>query len=155
MATWEAIASWGKVTRRDALDLFVGRKIGNGIAREVYECALDETLVVKIETGCGSFQNVAEWQIWNALRDTAAGKWLAPCVRISATGAVLLMRRTEPLQVKQLPKRMPVWLTDFHLANYGMLNGRVVCHDYGVADSVVIGLGASKRMRKPDWVELQ
>lgn len=155
MATWKAIAEWGNVTRRDAIEMFVGARIGGGMSREVYECSLDKSLVVKIETGYASFQNISEWKIWNALSETKAATWLAPCVSISATGAVMLMKRTEPLQVKQLPKQMPAWLTDFHMANYGMLNGRVVCHDYGTADSVVIGLGASKRMRKPDWVELR
>lgn len=155
MATWKDIADFGQTTRRDIVDLFLGRKIGSGCARDVYECAFDSRSVIKVESKYASFQNVSEWKIWEALRDTPQARWLAPCIAISATGSVLLMRKTEPLQEKQLPKKMPAWLTDFHMANYGMLDGRVVCHDYGVADSVVIGMGASKRMKKPDWVELR
>lgn len=139
--------------RLDLIRLVLGKKLGSGMSRQVYACTLDQNFVVKVEDHYGCFQNVLEWEIWTALKDTDQARWLAPCSRISACGAVLIQRRTEPLQVKQLPKRMPVWLTDFQLANYGMLDGRVVCHDYGVTGAVVIGRGASNRLRTVQWPE--
>ena len=59
-----------------------------------------------------------------------AKQWLAPCVSISPCGSVLIQRRTLPVTKAQLPSKVPAWLTDFKLANWGMLDGKVVCHDY-------------------------
>ena len=68
---------------RDFGFAFCGAKLGAGIGREVYECAIDPSKVVKIETASQSFQNVIEWETWHRLKDGPHGKWLAPCRFIS------------------------------------------------------------------------
>ena len=39
------------------------------------------------------------------------------------------MKKTRPL--KRLPKRLPSFLDDLALRNFGTYRGRPVCHDYG------------------------
>jgi hypothetical protein len=136
---------------RDFFDLVAGRRLGSGIGREVWTCTLDPTVVIKFETGGGSFQNVVEWEAWQSLRwNEDSSKWLAPCVNISSCGAVLLQKRTEPMRQAELPARVPAWACDLKLENWGMLDGRPVMHDYGLA-SVIMGRGATKHMKKADW----
>lgn len=131
------------------VDLFCGDELGSGIDRRVFECKLDPAIVIKIERpDTTRFQNILEFQTWNDLGHTPLGKWLAPVRRVSDSGFVLLMAKTEPVPKGKLPLRMPEWLTDCKASNYGMLEGRVVCHDYGT--NLIIA-HASKRLRKVHW----
>lgn len=134
---------------RDVFQLLTGDKLGNGIARTVYECLLNHEWVVKVEEASRSFQNVIEWETWNSVRGTELEKWFAPCLHISPSGTVLVMARTTQVPEKKYPKLMPVFLTDFKRDNYGLYRGRVVCHDYGT--NLLMEHGKSQRMRKPDW----
>lgn len=132
----------------DVFRMLCGDHLGRGSAREVYECAYDPSLVVKIENRAGSFQNIAEWHVWqDAQFIEHAADWLAPCVKISPCGTVLIQRKTSP--AKSYPERLPTWLTDTKRANYGLLGRRFVCHDYGV--NLICNSGLSKRLRKVEW----
>lgn len=130
----------------DLARVICGNELGSGIARTAFVCRIDPTKVVKIENAAGSFQNVKEWEIWQALRWSDQKKWLAPCVEISPCGMVLIQARTETPPRSRMPKRVPRWMTDFKRENWGLYQGRVVCHDYGV------NVGEfTARMRTPDW----
>lgn len=112
--------------------LFVGDVIGSGMSRTVYEFNIDPTKVVKIETARQRFQNVMEWELWNECRECPAlAKYLAPCRYISDCGIVLIMDKTQPLRATEIPKSLPAFLTDHKVENFGLLDGKVVCHDYG------------------------
>lgn len=145
-----SLSSYGASTIGDFGYLFCGERLGQGIGREVFVLATDPTKVVKIETQAQSFQNILEWEAWHAAKDGPTAKWLAPCHFISPSGIVLIMDRTQPLRRGEEPDRMPVWLTDFKRTNYGLLNGRVVCHDYGTARALDRGI-ASKAMKSVKW----
>ena len=113
--------------------MFVGDKLGDGSAREVFELQLDDTKVVKIEQGNGSFQNVVEWEIWCRYKDNPrVAKWLCPCHYISASGSMLIMSKAANLRDEEIPKRVPKFLLDHKKDNFGMLDGKVVCRDYGL-----------------------
>lgn len=128
--------------------MLCGDRIAAGSSRAVYQCAYDDGLVVKIENGAQSFQNIAEWQVWqDAQFMPHALDWLAPCVSISPCGLVLIQKKTEP--AKRFPEKLPVWLTDTKRANYGMIGRRFVCHDYGT--HLMCNSGLSKRLRKVEW----
>lgn len=152
----------------DIEGLFLGKPIGGGIDRNVY--ALKETSawgwrhkitqapevddeecrhVIKVQKGhTGYFQNVAEWLLWETARATRLARWLAPCVAISPCGLYLIQRRVEPLRRRDLPKRMPTFLSDLKRENFGMLEGKVVCCDYGLG----VDAGAIKtKLRKARW----
>jgi hypothetical protein len=111
-------------------DLFLGDLIGEGQFRKVYELRFAPSLVAKIELrASGEFENVAEWHVWNQLRDTEWGRWLAPCEAISFSGSVLIQRKTSP--IARLPKQVPSFMCDLKPENFGRLSGHLVAHDYG------------------------
>lgn len=126
--------------------LFLGRKLGSGMSRKVYQCRQDCEAVVKIEIRGGMFQNIREWEAWSQLQYSPRGKWLAPCIAISPCGTILLQRKIIPLRMKEAPKKMPSFLNDFKLENYGIYNGRVVCCDYG---TFIIAGGM--RLKPANW----
>ena len=132
----------------DVFRMLCGDHIGSGAGRHVYECAYDPSVVVKIETEAGSFQNITEWNLW---RDAEfiphAAAWLAPCIKISPCGIVLIQKKTTT--PKKYPDKVPAWLTDTKRTNYGMIGKRFVCHDYGV--NLMCNSGLSKRLRKVEW----
>lgn len=130
----------------DLLHLMCGERLGSGVSREVFVFKPDPTFVLKFETGAGSFQNVLEEELWrNACNKTR--KFLAPCISISANGAILLQKRTS-LAVK-FPKKFPAFFTDLKRSNFGMLGNKLVCHDYGY--SRVYAVGLSLRLIKAEW----
>lgn len=135
----------------ELFDLFVGEKLGNGIARDVYAHAYDPDLVIKFEASKRSFSNVVEWELWNRVQDTAAAKWFAPCEYISPCGAILIQKRTKPVSHSELPKRIPHFFTDLKAPNWGRLGDRIVCHDYGL--HLMHERGMSVKLVKADWRE--
>lgn len=142
-------SNFRNVTERDFFRMFCGNKLGSGSARQVYECEYNPEYVVKIEDAAHSFQNVLEWNIWNDAQHMHPDiqKWLAPCVRISPCGIILIQKRTKP--AKKYPEKLPSWLTDTKRQNYGMIGNRFVCHDYGV--NLMCNNGLTKRLRKVEW----
>lgn len=133
----------------DFFHLFAGGLIGRGQGREVYEHAFDPKLVIKIETGSGSFQNVMEWETWRdaAEMQNGASNWLAPCEAISPCGIVLVQRKTKPAKV--YPDKVPCFLTDLKRGNFGMIGNRFVAHDYGV--NLMCNEGLKLKMQKAEW----
>lgn len=138
------------ILSKELLHLFTGRQIGFGCFRDVYECAIDpERLVIKFEFKDISFSNVIEWDTWQALRYSDYSKWFAPCKFISPCGRILIQERTEKVSTKELPRFLPVFFTDTKKDNFGMLDGRIVCHDYGF--NRLIEEGLAKKVRKVNW----
>lgn len=107
--------------------LLLGDYIGAGSFREVYKMRFVENYVIKIETG-KTFYNVAEWEAWQEC-PTELARWLAPCIHISDCGTCLIQARVTP--VKRRPVKIPNWLDDNKLGNWGKYKGRLVCCDYG------------------------
>jgi hypothetical protein len=135
---------------RDLVNMMCGERLGSGIGREVFVNSLDKTQVIKFEGNACSFQNVIEWETWKRVVGTEFERWFAPCISISPNGSVLIQARTTV--PTKFPDQMPVFLTDFKRANYGVYKGRVVAHDYGT--NLLMERGMSKRMRKPYWWDL-
>ena len=107
-------------------------ELGSGMSRVVYVLPFDETKVIKVENSAGMFQNVKEWEFWLTQKwNTKVSKWLAPCRHISDCGTFLIMDRTEALPKARVPVKLPRFLTDKKKENFGLLNNKVVCHDYG------------------------
>lgn len=120
------------VSSRDLASLVLGTKLGSGMSRDVYECRLDNAFVVKVENASQDFQNVIEWEIWNNVRYLPnVAKWFAPCQFISPNGIFLIQRRVEKGQARQYPKKVPYFFRDTKYDNFGFLDGRFVCCDYG------------------------
>jgi hypothetical protein len=131
----------------DLLRLVCGPALGSGIARTVYECRLNPDVVLKFETAGQSFQNALEWECWRTWQyDKAVRRWLAPCVQISPCGTVLVQRRTTLVPDDRYPTKIPRFITDTKRANFGLLDGRFVCHDYAMTIH-----NLSTAMKKATW----
>ena len=119
---------------RDAFNLLCGALIGQGTYRKVFECAIDPTLVVKVELEqeWRTFPNHDEFRFWQEQADyRKVSDWLAPCVRISPDARILLQKRCQPLRATDtLPEKLPEFLTDRKRDNFGWYEGRLVCLDY-------------------------
>lgn len=147
-------------TFEEAFNLLCGDLIGEGCSRKVFSCNLLPDVVVKVEETARSFENIVEWTIWNQVQGTPAERWFARCRWISPSGHILIMDRTHPARLKELPERVPVWCSDLKRTNWGVSDDSedsgkwVVCHDYGSLSSHVIERGTgNKRMRKAHWID--
>jgi hypothetical protein len=111
--------------------LMLGEHLGSGISRHVFVLKHEPKLVAKIEPDDTQyFCNVIEWDVWKSVKDhPEVAKWFAPCEDISMCGSVLLQARTKP--IKKMPDKVPSFLSDCHLGNFGIYKGRPVVHDYG------------------------
>jgi hypothetical protein len=105
--------------------------LGRGAYRTVF--ALDGERVLKVENDGLTFSNQHEWTLWQDVSGTKWAKWFAPCLSIDAFGAALIQTRTKPLSDEQWAslRRIPDFMADAKRENWGWLNGRPVCHDYG------------------------
>lgn len=138
--------SFDKGVWRDAFGMIVGSFIGEGAYRKVYASCFDPTEVIKIEVEAGHFANVKEWEIWNQVQYGPLAKWFAPCYRISPNGILLSQARTTPASRKDMPKKVPGFITDLKPMNWGWYKDRVVCHDYG---NILIGSGS--KLKNANW----
>ena len=124
----------GKAVFQDAFNLLCGQKLGEGIHREVFECSLRSDLVVKVETSdLRYFANVLEMKFWNDHEYyNKVAKWLAPCEFLSPDGRVLLQKRCDPLPNSYRFPKMPAFLSDLKVSNFGIYENRLVCVDYAM-----------------------
>lgn len=132
---------------RTTIAMLCGEHLGRGISRTVFEMRFNPEYVVKIEENNGQFQNIMEWKIWNKARQSfpTVLECLAPCVEISTCGRVLIMKRTKPVPKEMKDVTLPIWMSDISRRNIGMIDDKVVCHDYGL----IVPVGPSfKRMTK-------
>lgn len=131
----------------EALGLLMGKKLGSGAYRDVYECPMDPTVVVKYEHSCsGRFCNIDEWNIWrDAQENPEIAAWLAPVRFVSSCGQFLIQDRTAP--ITRVPKRVPSFMCDLKAENMGRLGRRVVFHDYA---NTLIETQAFKRLKLVD-----
>jgi hypothetical protein len=136
---------------RELEGMLCGDIINTGSSRRVYQCNLNRDWVVKREIA-NTRQNVIEYEIWE-FAETQDGKWLAPCHFMSANGLFLIQSKTTPLRAEERPKRLPAFLTcDLKLENFGWLDGRIVCHDYGTLVASIKRHGTNLKPAK--WHDL-
>lgn len=128
------------------LQTLVGNRIGFGIHREVFELRGRPDLVLKVEVTGRTFANVKEWEVWRHVEDvTAIAHWFAPCVTIDQLGISLIQHRTQPMPDKVWQKlEVPHFFTDVKQANWGLIGGKPVCHDYALNLLMERGMGGKK-----------
>lgn len=135
-----------KLIAEDAFNLLCHHKLGTGIHRDVFECRINDKLVVKVENDLPwrYFANVHEMKFWSDNQHCEAiAKWLAPCEYLSPDGLLLVQRRCEPLRESD---KLPSFLTDVKRDNFGLLDGRIVAFDYALNIS-----SPSARLKKANW----
>lgn len=134
------------------LEHFVGAELGAGSFRRTYALARDPDLVLKIQFASGH-HNVIEWETWQAAKGTRWERWFAPCVSIDSWGSALLMKRATPFDGDDdflaAVKKVPPFFHDVKWTNWGMLDGRPVCIDYGHTLLFQQGMTAAGSRMKP------
>lgn len=137
------------VIENDFFEMICTDKIGAGINREVWG-TINPHVVIKFEEP-DSHNNITEYNLWRSacLADNDFQHWLAPCIKISKCGRVLMMRRTTPLEKWNVPKKIPRIFCDIGRRNWGMLKGRAVCHDYGSNYASVHGM--TGELKEAQW----
>jgi len=144
----------------DGLESFViGKHIGSGQTRDVYEWLPDDNLVVKVAQDTrGIIDNTAEFSLWESA--VSPGSFykdlkliLAPIDCISDCCKFLLMKKTVPVSPDEVPPVVPSFMTDLKLSNIGFYDGRVVFHDYAMTLLVedAISLRKAKIVKKDSW----
>lgn len=139
------------VGARDLAFLFVGKCLGYGQNRYVYEHEFDPTLVLKYEPTGDEFQNVLEWRVWQEVKDhKTLSVWFAPCIALSPNGVWLIQKKIKVLPKEKYPKKLPDFIGDTSYLNFGMLGKRFVCCDYGTP-SIARIFWRSKMLAKVKW----
>lgn len=139
----------------DLIKMFIGKHIGSGYYRSVFEFnPRPDKYVVKIEhndTNC----NTNEFLIWEEVSwlvgDLAWVKdWFAPILYMSPNGKILIQERTSMYGSggQEYPSEVPDFFSDVKLDNFGWLNKKFVCHDYGFINRFI---KYNKRFRKAKW----
>jgi hypothetical protein len=133
----------------DAFNMLCGKKLGEGVHREVFECRIRPDLVCKVERGDARFfANILEDRFYNLCYfKPAAIKWLAPCEYLSPDGRILLQRRADPIRsTDKLPDKLPTFLDDIKRENFGYIDGNLVCVDYAFYKEYM-----DTKLRKVTW----
>lgn len=136
------ITDESKIVKDCILHFFVGKRIGKGAYRHVYRLngGDGKDCVLKVEWCDREFCNMTEWKVWNAVKDTPLEHWFAPCVSIDLMGVALVQKKTKVFEdqdefhayvEKHCNGTLPSFFDDIHFGNFGIFEGRLVCHDYG------------------------
>lgn len=137
-----------KIASLEFTDFILGKYLGRGIDRIVFEYKPNPKYVIKIDIG-NSQANSIEWNNWLTVKYTKYEKWFAPIKEISPCGRILLMEKVKT-DGNYSPKRVPVFMADLHDGNWGLLKGKPVCIDYAITN---FHLGLSNQTKKfPRWV---
>lgn len=136
----------------DLVNLVCGPQLGRGAYRTVFECRLNPAWVIKHDTR-DNHSNIFEFSLWRELEGTPLGKWLAPVEWLSNDGFWLIQRKTEPIRASELPDKIPALFCDMKVSNWGMLDGRPVCHDYGNSRLFALARSHGGRLAKTNWLE--
>ena len=140
----------------DLVTSLCGKHIAEGSFRSVYEYPLDEKYVIKLENN-NSNCNLVEYMIWQEVKELKGNlewvkKWFAPVKWISPNGRVLVMQKTRDSEDVpkgcKIPEKVPKFLWDIKLENFGWIGKNFVCHDYGQFYNMI---EYPKAMRKIDW----
>lgn len=134
---------------KDLFEMVCGEFLGRGIRRSVFVYLPDPSCVIKFQYVKGG-DNWMEWNLWNDMKNMKNSQWLAPCISISENGIYLVQKRTKrPREIHQYVKKVPQFLGDIKYQNFGMYQGRLVCHDYSM--NLCANYGVTKVMKKAQW----
>ena len=135
---------------RDLEDLIIGKKLGLGIHRDVYEFYFSDEKVLKVANCAeGRANNIIEYRIYDELQNSKYKKHFAKCFGVSINGKYLLQEKITIKDIKKYPKTIPHFFTDTKHENYGWTNkGKFVCCDYSLT---IITNGFTDKMKKANW----
>ncbi|NCD07693.1 MAG: hypothetical protein EOL97_16410, partial [Spirochaetia bacterium] len=119
---------------KELFNLLVNKKLGTGVYRTVYDLKYNKDKVIKVANDVyGEKENAREYILWDDISNyyPKLKKWFAPCYQYSATGKYLIQDKVIFPDKTKYPKQLPAFFTDTKYSNFGLLNGKWVCIDYG------------------------
>lgn len=137
----------------DFVTIVCGESIGAGSFRDVFNYNTHKGYVIKLEPGSTDC-NLVEWMIWEEVKYLSGDMewvkdWFAPVEWISPNGRILVMKKTKPTHKKlSPPDKIPAFLWDVKLENFGWIGNKFVCHDYGQFYNMI---NYPKKMIKANW----
>lgn len=145
----------------DLLRMFLGKKLGEGAFRSVYEFNPNpEKYVVKIEVE-SSESNANEFLIWEEVSGLCGEKewvkdWFAPVLWMSPNSRILIQERSHAVPrdkrgkilMMSYPDMVPDFFMDVKGDNFGWIGDRPVCHDYGFINRFI---QYNKKFKKANW----
>jgi len=139
------------ISTEELEDFIIGKKLGYGVTRTVYDFDPDNTCVIKVAHSYDGRQtNITEYKIWDELSNwnKKLAKWFAPCISISEGGKYLVQKKIEFGRLKDYPKKVPHFFYDIKKDNYGWYGNKFVCCDYGYNN---ITDHMTDRMKNVNW----
>jgi hypothetical protein len=123
-------------TSIEIVHTFIGKKLGEGASRDVYEFNLDPNKYVVKVAKESTTSNYVEAIIWDEVQHFTGDmqwvkEWFAPVHYISPNAKILIMARTHNHPSKKRPSQVPAFLCDIKRSNFGWYRNKLVCHDYG------------------------
>ena len=136
----------------DLVTSFVGKYIGSGSYRDVYEYNFNDDYVIKLEKD-NTEQNISEYILWQEINSLNGDlrwvkDWFAPVLWCSPNGKILVMEKTKINDKKAKPEKIPIFLSDVKIHNFGWIGNKYVCHDYGMLDGFI---KCEKKFKKIIW----
>ena len=125
----------------------MGKKIGSGATRAVFECKTDNDIVIKISKK-GNDENMLEYKIWKKYENSKFANFLCPVIAISKDGKTLIMKRAKKIcknhfteeeekkyieeyeNTKKIIIKFCSKITDFRISNFCVYQNRVVMIDF-------------------------
>ena len=132
------------------LDLVLGKYIGSGCYRDVYQHSTNKDWVVKLMNDAEANSNLLEFEIWQTVKDTPWAKWFAPCPWCSDNGKALIQEKVEPItkeNIYLIPDKIPYFFTDLKPTNFGFIGKQLVCHDYDMSLIRFVDNGLNNKLR--------
>ena len=141
-----------KISNEDLRGLILGKKLGSGIHRDVFEYKQDNNLVIKCSIEYPNI-NILEFEVWLMVKDTQISKWFAPCIDISPCGMYLIQKKIEIRPESEYPKLVPSFFDDLKYSNYGWIKDKFVCCDYAGFIASSMSHKWSGKLKKVEWWE--
>lgn len=134
---------------RELFDFICGERLGYGAYRDVFVMKHKPDLVVKVaQDSRGRRENMVAYKMWQQIDMTPLEKWFAPIIDVSEMGLYLIQKRVEFMPHSQYPKKIPSLFTDVKYSNFGTLDGKFVCCDFG---AINLTKGMSTKLVNADW----
>lgn len=130
--SYDLVSGLSSDVLREFANFTLGKKLGGGMSREVFVNRADPNTIIKVENSGIHNQNTMEWLIWEQFKHVKSiAKWLCPCHTSSYNGTFLIMDYARDMLPDEKPKKVPEFISDVKLENFGILNGKPVLRDYG------------------------
>lgn len=109
----------------------LGEYRGVGTSRWVFDFLPIRNTVIKISLGCVS-QNENENRIFDEVKGTSHAKWFNKVLWCSDDARILISPRAADYFTDAAPGRIPHYFSDLKPENFGWVDDKFVCIDYGL-----------------------